>query len=71
MSYNITSIKTVKNGTRWTIREGYEALLDKISLDDFRSLLNGKRYKLIKETKVRSVISIPDSDISYGGIYIK
>ena len=71
MSYNIASIKTVKNGTRWTIREGYEALLDKISLDDFRSILNGKPYKLIKDTKVRTVISIPGSDISDGGIYIK
>ena len=71
MSYNIASIKTVKNGTRWTIREGYEALLDKISLDDLRSMANGKPYKLIKETKVRTVISIPGSDISDGGIYIK
>jgi len=71
MSYNIASIKAVKNGTRWTIREGYEALLDKISLDDLRSMANGKPYKLIKETKVRTVISIPGSDISDGGIYIK
>jgi len=65
------SIKAVKNGTRWTIRKGYESILDKISLDNFRSLLNGKPYKLIKETKVRSVISIPGPDISDDGIYIK
>ncbi|ODS30252.1 MAG: protein kinase [Candidatus Scalindua rubra] len=65
------SIKTVKNGAQWTVREGYENILDKINLDDFHSMLNGKPYKLIKETKVRSVISIPGSEISDGGIYIK
>lgn len=65
------SIKTVKNGEQWTIREGYESILDKLNLDNFHSILNGKPYKLIKETKVRSVISIAGSDISDGGIYIK
>ena len=71
MHNSTMSIKAVKNGTRWTIRKGYESILDKISLDNFRSLLNGKPYKLIKETKVRSVISIPGPDISDDGIYIK
>jgi len=71
MHNNIISTKTIKNGAQWTVRKGYESILDKLNLDDFRSLLNGKRYKLIKETKVRSVISIPGSDIGDGGIYIK
>ncbi len=71
MHNNIISTKTIKNGAQWTVRKGYESILDKLNLDDFRSLLNEKRYKLIKETKVRSVISIPGSDIGDGGIYIK
>jgi tRNA A-37 threonylcarbamoyl transferase component Bud32 len=71
MHNSTISIKAVKNGTQWTIRKGYESILDKINLDNFRSILNGKPYKLIKETKVRSVISIPGSDISDDGIYIK
>ena len=71
MQDNTMSIKTVKNGAQWTVREGYESIMDKIDLDDFRSALNGKPYKTIKETKVRSVISIPGSDINKNGIYIK
>ena len=65
------AIKIVKNGTQWTIREGYERIQDSFGLDDLRSGLNGKTYKLIKENNVRSVISIPDSDINENGIYIK
>ncbi|MGR3301598.1 MAG: lipopolysaccharide kinase InaA family protein, partial [Candidatus Scalindua sp.] len=71
MQDNTMSIKTVKNGAQWTVRKGYENITDKIDLDDFRSALNGKPYKTIKETKVRSVISIPGSDINKNGIYIK
>ena len=71
MQDNTMSIKTVKNGTQWTVREGYESITDKIDLDNFSSVLNGKPYKTIKETKVRSVISIPGSDINENGIYIK
>ena len=70
--YNSTiSTRTMKNGAQWTVRKGYENILDKIDLDDFRSALNGKPYKTIKETKVRSVISIPGSDVNKNGIYIK
>ncbi len=65
------SIKIVRGGAQWTIREGYESILDKINPDDLHSTLNGNSYKIIKDTKVRSVISIPGSDISDGGIYIK
>ena len=50
------SIKIVKNGTQWTIREGYERIQDSFGLDDLRKGLNGKTYKLIKENNVRSVI---------------
>ena len=64
-------ISTLKNGVQWTVREGYESITDKINLDDFRSALNGNTYKTIKETKVRSVISMPGSDINKNGIYIK
>ncbi|MGR3174095.1 MAG: lipopolysaccharide kinase InaA family protein [Candidatus Scalindua sp.] len=71
MQDNTMSIKTVKNGAQWTVRKGYENILDKIDLDNFSSVLNGKPYKTIKETKVRSVISIPGSDINKNGIYIK
>ncbi len=70
--YNSTiSTRTMKNGAQWTVREGYENITDKINLDDFRSALNGKQYNLIKENRVRSVISMPDSDVSENGIYIK
>ncbi|MFQ5685867.1 MAG: lipopolysaccharide kinase InaA family protein [Candidatus Scalindua sp.] len=65
------SIKTVKNGAQWTVRKGYESIMDKIDLDDFRSGTNGKQYNLIKENRVRSVISMPVTDISENGIYIK
>ncbi len=61
----------MKNGAQWTVREGYESITDKINLDDFRSALNGNTYKTIKETKVRSVISMPGSDVNENGIYIK
>ncbi len=66
-----TSIKKVKNGTRWTVRKGHESLIDEINTDDFRSSLNGKPYKLIKETKVRSVVSIPGPGKDEDGVYIK
>jgi len=65
------STKTMKNGAQWTVREGYESITDKINLDDFSSGTNGKQYNLIKENRVRSVISMPDSDVSENGIYIK
>lgn len=65
------STKTVKNGTEWTVREGYEKILDRFDPDDFLSNLNGKHYKLVKENRVRSVISIPGPDINENGIYIK
>ena len=65
------STRTMKNGAQWTVRKGYESITDKINLDDFRSALNGNTYKTIKETKVRSVISIPGSDVNKNGIYIK
>jgi hypothetical protein len=65
------SIKIVKNGTQWTIREGYERIPDSFGLDDLRTGLNGKDYNLIKENNVRSVISMPYSDINENGIYIK
>lgn len=71
MQNNIVSTMTVKNGTRWTLREGYEMIPDRLDIDDFSSGTNGKQYKLIKENRVRSVISIPDSDTSKNGIYIK
>ncbi len=65
------STKTVKNGTEWTVKEGYEKILDKFHPDDFLSGLNGKHYKLVKENRVRSVISMPGSDTNENGIYIK
>ncbi|OHB88518.1 MAG: hypothetical protein A3D13_06535 [Planctomycetes bacterium RIFCSPHIGHO2_02_FULL_40_12] len=71
MQNNAASKKIVRNGTRWTVRERYESIPDKINLDNFPSILNGKPYKLIKETKIRSVISVPGSDINGKGIYIK
>ena len=61
----------MKNGAQWTVREGYERITDKIDLDDFSSGINGKQYNIIKENRVRSVISMPDSDVSGNGIYIK
>ena len=54
----------MKNGAKWTVRKGYESITDKINLDDFSSALNGKPYKTIKETKVRSVISIPGVNVN-------
>ncbi len=65
------STKTIKNGTEWTVREGYEQILDSFDHDDILSDLNGKRYTVVKENRVRSVISMPGSDISENGIYIK
>ncbi len=65
------STKTIKNGTEWTVREGYEKILDRFDPDDFLSDLNGKHYTLVKENRVRTVISMPGSDISKNGIYIK
>ncbi len=71
MYNNTISTRKVKNGAKWTVRKGYESITDKINLDDFSSALNGKPYKTIKETKVRSVISIPGSNVNKNGIYIK
>jgi hypothetical protein len=65
------STKTIKNGTEWTVREGYEEILDRFDPEDFLSDLNDKRYTLVKENRVRSVISMPGSDINENGIYIK
>ncbi|MCR4290830.1 MAG: lipopolysaccharide kinase InaA family protein [Candidatus Scalindua sp.] len=65
------STKTTKNGTEWTVREGYEKISDRFNPDDLLSDLNGKQYTLVKENRVRSVISMPGSDISDNGIYIK
>ena len=63
--------KTIKNGTEWTVRDGYENIPDMFNPDDFLSNLNGKRYTLVKENRVRSVISMPASGINANGIYIK
>ena len=63
--------KTIKNGTEWTVRDGYENIPDMFNPDDFLSNLNGKRYILVKENRVRSVISMPESGINANGIYIK
>ncbi|MBC8549511.1 MAG: hypothetical protein H8D23_07655 [Candidatus Brocadiales bacterium] len=65
------STKTTKNGTEWTVRDGYEKIPDRFRLDDFLSDLNGKHYTLVKENRVRSVIAMPGSDISENGIYVK
>ena len=58
------STKTIKNGTEWTVREGYEEILDRFDPEDLLADLNGKRYTLVKENKVRAVISLPESDIN-------
>ena len=71
MQNNTMSTKIVKNGVRWTVREGYESVADKMNLNDFLSDLNGKRYNLVKKNRVRSVITMPVSDVSVNGIYIK
>ncbi len=63
--------KTTKNGTEWTVRDGYENIPDMFNPDDFLSDLNGQDHVLVKENRVRSVISMPGSDISENGIYIK
>lgn len=65
------STKTIKNGVKWTVREGYERIPDRFDSDDFLSGLNDKCYTLVKENRVRSVISMPGSDINENGIYIK
>jgi tRNA A-37 threonylcarbamoyl transferase component Bud32 len=65
------SIKTTKNGTEWTVREGYEKILDSFEPDGLLSDLNGKNYTLVKENRVRSVISMAESGINENGIYIK
>lgn len=61
----------MKDGAQWTVRKGYESITDKINLDDFSSGTNGKQYNLIKENRIRSVISVPNSNVSENGIYIK
>jgi len=63
--------KTTKNGTEWTVRDGYENIPDMFNPDNFLSDLNGQDHVLVKENRVRSVISMPGSDISKNGIYIK
>ncbi|MBT6229786.1 MAG: hypothetical protein HOI47_24355 [Candidatus Scalindua sp.] len=63
--------KTIKNGTEWTVREGYEKITDMFNPDDLLFDLNGKNHTLVKENRVRSVISMPGSDINENGIYIK
>ena len=65
------STKTIKSGTEWTVREGYEKILDRFDPDDLLLHLNGKHYILVKENRVRSVISMQGSDINESGIYIK
>ncbi|MGR3294287.1 MAG: lipopolysaccharide kinase InaA family protein [Candidatus Scalindua sp.] len=65
------STKTINNGMEWTVREGYEKIPDMFNPGDFLSDLNGEHYTLVKENRVRSVISMPGSDISENGIYIK
>ena len=63
--------KSIKNGTEWTVRDGYENISDLFNPDDLLSDLNGQNHTLVKENRVRSVISMPGSDISKNGIYIK
>ena len=65
------STKTIKNGTEWTVRDGYENIPDMFNPDDLLSDLNGPNHTLVKENRVRSVISMPRSDISENGIHIK
>lgn len=69
MTGNTTSFEIVKDCTKWTVRKGHEDLLDYIDLDNLRSSLNGRPFDIIKETNVRSVISIPGTNNA--GIYIK
>jgi len=64
-------IKTINNGTEWTVRDGYEKIPDMFNPDDLLSDLNSQNHTLVKENRVRSVISIQGSDISENGIYIK
>ena len=71
MQNNTASITTIKNGTKWIVRKGYERLVDEINPDDVRSSLNGKPHKLVKENNVRSVISIPHLDSVDDGVFIK
>ncbi|KHE91248.1 MAG: hypothetical protein SCABRO_03099, partial [Candidatus Scalindua brodae] len=63
--------KTTKNGMEWTVREGYEKVPDRFGPDNFLSGLNGRNYTLVKENRVRSVASMPASEISDSGIHIK
>ncbi|MCP4253836.1 MAG: hypothetical protein GY775_10575, partial [Candidatus Scalindua sp.] len=65
------STKTINNGTEWTVRDGYENIPDMFNPDDLLSDLNGQDHVLVKENRVRSVISIPGSDLNENGIYIK
>ena len=65
------SVKTIKNGMDWTVRDGYEMIPDMFDPDDLLSDLNGQDHTLVKENRVRSVISMPGSDINENGIYIK
>ncbi len=65
------TIKTTKNGMAWTVREGYEKVPDRFGPDNSLSDLNGKNYTLVKENRVRSVASMPASEISDSGIHIK
>ena len=64
-------IKTVKNGAEWTLRGGYESIPDRLYPDDFRSGIDGENYTFVEENRVRSVISMPVTDINENGIYIQ
>ncbi len=65
------STKVTKNGVEWTVREGYEDLQDKFNLANINATLQENPYTVIKDTKVRSVFYLPDSDRDGRGLYIK
>lgn len=71
MQNNTVSTTIIKNGAEWTLREGYGNIPDRLYPDGFRSGINGENSTLIKENRVRSVISMPVTDINENGIYIK
>lgn len=71
MQNNTASITTIKNGTKWIVRKGYERLVDEINPDDVSLSLNGRPHELVKENNVRSVISVPHLDIADDGVFIK
>ncbi|MDR4503548.1 MAG: AarF/UbiB family protein [Candidatus Scalindua sp.] len=63
--------KVKKNGIEWTVRKGYEDLQDRFNLTCLHSALQKIPHTIIKDTKVRSVFFIPDSDTNMRGIYVK